>query len=391
MKHMRKTYLIFFITILVMIFNTTSFATNEILNNVQNENIKNTASAVNTANETIQTEIQDQTFPTDLNLYSKSCILIETKTQNIAYEKNIYEKLYPASTTKLLTAIIAMEKCQLTDIVTITNEMVSNIPSGYTTAYLKPGEKVTVEQLLNVLLIPSANDAGYALAIHISGSIDEFSELMNLKAKELGCENSNFTNPSGIHDPNHYSTVSDMSKIGLQAIKNNMITEICSKTSYTLNPTNGVSRTFETTNTLMKKDTNNYYEYVNGLKTGFTEPAGSCIVATASKDNKNFLVVAFGAPAPENGISYRDIDCKTLFEYGFANYEKIIQLNKNFIETFINIIYTNNLVNIAFKFTIIFGTFFLFSVFLKKKKNKRNKKMDLNVNDKEFHFRCFNW
>lgn len=370
MKHMRKTFIIFFITILVMILNTTSFATNEILNNVQNEN---------------------QTFPADLSLYSKSCILIETKTHNIAYEKNAYEKLYPASTTKLLTAIIVMEKCQLTDIVTITNEMVSSIPSGYTTAYLKNGEKVTVEQLLNVLLIPSANDAGYALAIHISGSVDKFSELMNLKAKELGCENSNFTNPSGIHDPNHYSTVSDMSKIGLEAIKNNVITEICSKTSYTLTLANGVSRTFQTTNTLMKEDTNNYYEYADGLKTGYTEPAGSCIVATAIKDNKSFLVVVFGAPAPENGISYRDIDCKTLFEYGFANYEKIIQLNKKFIETFINIIYTNNLVNIAFKFTVIFGTFLLFSVFLKKKKNKRNKKGDLNVNDKEFNFRCFNW
>lgn len=128
----------------------------------------------------------------ELNLYSKSCILVECSTNKIAYEKNSDTIMYPASTTKVLTAILAIENCNLSDKVTITNEMISKVPSGYATAYLKPGEQVTVEELLNCLLIPSANDAGFALAIHISGSVDKFSELMNEKAREIGCTNTHF-------------------------------------------------------------------------------------------------------------------------------------------------------------------------------------------------------
>ena len=145
-----------------------------------------------------------------MNLYGKSCILIECSTNRVAYEKNAYEKIYPASTTKLLTAILAVENCNMDDVVVISNDMVSQIPPEYVTAYLRPGEQVTVEQLLNSLLIPSANDAGYALAIHISGSVDNFAELMNKKAAEIGCTSSHFTNPSGIHNAEHYSTARDM-------------------------------------------------------------------------------------------------------------------------------------------------------------------------------------
>ena len=320
MKFKNKLLIIHILFIFILNISITSLATT-LENNVQS-----------TPNSTEQISKENENL--ELNLYSKSCILIELSTNRVAYEKNANEKMYPASTTKLLTAILALEKCKLTDTVVITNEMVSQIPNGYTTAYLQVGETLTVEQLLNVLLIPSANDAGYALAIHISSSIENFANLMNSKAKEIGCTNSNFTNPSGIHNENHYSTSKDMALIGLYALKYPIISEISAKTAYSLPTINKIVRNFETTNTLLKSNTKNYYEYANGLKTGFTQPAGSCIVATAKKDNMEFLAVILGAPEPTNEINYRDSDCKTLFEYGFTNYETIIKLDKKFFKIF---------------------------------------------------------
>lgn len=309
----------------------------------------------------------------DLNLYSKSCILIECSTQKIAYEKNADIKIYPASTTKILTAILAEENCDLIDTVTITQEMVSKVPSGYTTAYLQVGEQLTVEELLNVLLIPSANDAGFALAIHISGSVEDFANLMNEKAKQIGCTNSNFTNPSGIHDENHYSTAKDMALIGLYALNNSHITEIGSKTSYTLKQGESNKQIFETTNTLIKQNENNYYEYATGLKTGFTAPAGSCIIATAEKDNMKFLAVVFGAPKPENNIIYRDIDCKTLFEYGFENYESLTKVDEVIITPFDDYFTSSSSLNIIFKIILFIFIVFFCYIIMNKNKKKTNK------------------
>lgn len=294
----------------------------------QNQNQTQNQSQNQTQNQN-KTENQNSNSNTSpnaqLNLNAKSCILIETSTNRVAYEKNSEEKIYPASTTKLLTAIITLDHCNLQDTVIITKDMISNIPSGYTSAYLKPGEKLTIEQLLNSLLIPSANDAGFALAIHISGSIEEFAKLMNEKATEIGCTNSNFTNPSGIHDENHYSTAKDMGIIGLYALRYPQIADIVCKTSYVLQPENSYSRKFETTNTLIKSNEKNYYEYATGMKTGFTEPAGACLIASAKKDDMQFLAVILNAPSADNTANYRDLDAINLFEYGFANYQEIVK------------------------------------------------------------------
>lgn len=285
--------------------------------------------------------------------------------------------------------------------------MISKVPSGYTIAYLQPGEILTVEQLLNALLIPSANDAGFALAIHISGSVENFANLMNEKAREIGCTNSNFTNPSGIHDEKHVSTAKDLAVIGAHALKYSKITEICAKTSYTLQPENSYSRTFETTNTLLKQDASDYYEYANGLKTGFTAPAGSCIVATAQQDNKKFLVVVLGAPQPEETINYRDRDCKTLFEYGFSNYDEIITINQGYIDFLKNFLHAGSSLSLILKSTLIIFAIFLFCLIVKHKKkfttgnftNSLKNKFDLftkknnrnNSKDDEFNFRCSFW
>lgn len=295
-------------------------------NQSQSQNRSQNQNQTQNQNKTENQNSNSNTSPNaQLNLNAKSCILIETSTNRVAYEKNSEEKIYPASTTKLLTAIITLDHCNLQDTVIITKDMISNIPSGYTSAYLKPGEKLTIEQLLNSLLIPSANDAGFALAIHISGSIEEFAKLMNEKATEIGCTNSNFTNPSGIHDENHYSTAKDMGIIGLYALRYPQITDIVCKTSYVLQPENSYSRKFETTNTLIKSKEKNYYEYATGMKTGFTEPAGACLIASAKKNDMQFLAVILNAPSADNTANYRDLDAINLFEYGFANYQEIVK------------------------------------------------------------------
>ena len=159
---------------------------------------------------------------------------MEYSTGKILFEKNLNKMMYPASTTKLMTAILVLEKCQLTDVATVSNSAVDSVPAGYSTAYLQKGEKLTIEQLLHVLLIPSANDAANVLAEHVGGSIANFANMMNSKAKEIGCENTNFKNPSGIHDENHYSTAYDLSLIAKHAMQFQTIKDIVQKTVYNI-------------------------------------------------------------------------------------------------------------------------------------------------------------
>ena len=161
-----------------------------------------------------------------INIYSEAAILIDSSTGIILYEKNSKQKMYPASTTKILTAIIAIEKCDLDTQIIVSKSAISAIPAGYASCYLSEGEEISVNDLLTVFLVHSANDAGYVLAEYISGSIDNFAKLMNQKAHEIGCENSKFTNPSGIHNENHYSTAYDMGLIATYCMKNKTFRKI---------------------------------------------------------------------------------------------------------------------------------------------------------------------
>lgn len=224
--------------------------------------------------------------PDNLTTNSDSIILMDAKTGNILYSKNAFEKKYPASTTKLMTAILTLENCKLTDVVTVSHNAIFSIPIGYSHASLQEGEELTVEELLNVLLIPSANDAAVALAEHIAGSVENFATMMNNKAKELGCLNTNFINPNGVHDNSHYSTAYDLALIGQYAMKFDDILRIAKVTQYTLPKTNKYdeeNRIFNTTNGLVNKNEKYYYPNCTGLKTGYTDKSGYCIVATAEK------------------------------------------------------------------------------------------------------------
>lgn len=262
------------------------------------------------------------------SVYSPACILIDADSGKILYSKNANTKMYPASTTKIMTAILTLENCKLDDVAIASHNAVYSIPYGYSVATIQEGEELTIEQLLNVLLIPSANDAAVVLAEHIAGSVEAFSDMMNSKAVELGCKNTHFVNPNGIHDEEHYSTAYDLALIGKYAMQFDTFRTIVQKTSYSLPKTNKYDkedRLFNTTNDLIKKNyssspTNYYYQYATGAKTGYTDAAKSCIVATATKDDISLIAVVLHSGTTAEGLSQRALDCKTLFEYGFNNY-----------------------------------------------------------------------
>lgn len=257
--------------------------------------------------------------PDNLTTNSPSIILMDAKTGKILYSKDAFKRRYPASTTKLMTAILTLENCKLTDVATVSHNAIYSIPVGYSHASLKEGEKLTIEQLLNVLLIPSANDAAIVLAEHIAGSEEKFAEMMNNKAKELGCLDTHFVNPNGIHKENHYSTAYDLSLIGRYAMQFDDIMRIAKISQYTLPKTNKYNKTdriFNATNALIDKNENYYYEYATGLKTGYTDKAGSCIVSTAEKNGIKLIEVILGSES----VTDRYKDCIKLFDYGFENY-----------------------------------------------------------------------
>lgn len=255
---------------------------------------------------------------------------MDFKTGTILYSKNSDEKMYPASTTKILTAIIALEKCNLNDIVTVSNSAISAIPAGYSSAYLSEGEEISVNDLITVFLVHSANDAGYILAEHISGSIDKFAKLMNEKALEIGCKNTHFTNPSGIHDENHYTTTNDLALIARYCMQNSKFRDIVSMKTCTINSTNkfGV-RKYTNTNDLINPSSKYYLEECIGIKTGYTAQAKNCLISACSKNNIGLICVVLGANQLKNGESSRYEDSINLFKYGYSNYSIKTFANKD--------------------------------------------------------------
>lgn len=276
----------------------------------------------------ITTSFAANTSTNTVSVSSPSCILMEASSGKVLYEKNANQVRYPASTTKIMTAILVLENCELTDVATVSRNAIHSIPPDYVIANIKEGEELTVEQLLNVLLIPSANDVAIVLAEHISGSVSKFSDLMNEKAKEIGCKNTHFVNPNGIHNKNHVSTAYDLALIGRYAMENATFRKIVQKTQYTLPATNKHSkadRTFKTTNDLLIKNTsksksNYYYPDATGVKTGYTGEAGNCLVASAKKDNMEVISVVLGAEFTKEGLSEKFLDTITLLDYAFEHY-----------------------------------------------------------------------
>lgn len=255
-----------------------------------------------------------------------AAILIDSSSEKVLYSKNENQKMYPASTTKILTAILTIENCNLNDVVTVPYEAISSITSGYSVAALQTGEQLTVEQLLQVMLVHSANDAANVLAFHVSGSIENFAELMNNKVSELGLTNTHFTNPSGMHDENHYSTAHDLAIIMKYCMKNDTFRSLSSLKYCTIPATNKYDvRVFNTTNELLIYDnrdvsSNYYYKYAIAGKTGYTTQAKNCLVSVAKKENLELICVVLSAGIYPNNVSAKFVDTKSIFDYGYNNY-----------------------------------------------------------------------
>lgn len=276
-----------------------------------------------------------------LNIYSEAAIIVENSTGKILYQKNAKEKRYPASTTKVMTALLTLENCKLSDIATVSADAII-LPSGYANANLQVGEELSIENLLYALLVKSANEAATVLAEHIAGSVDKFADMMNQRAKELGCENTHFVNPNGIHNENHYTTAYDLYLIAQEAMKNETFRKIVTTTSYTLPATNKypeANRSFPNTNDLIRVNKSNradnyYYKDAIGIKTGYTKEAKNCLISASNRDGLEFISVVLGAGTTESGLSERYIDTINLFNYGYDNYsKKIIKEKGNTIET----------------------------------------------------------
>lgn len=287
-----------------------------------------------------------------LELYSKAAILIDNDSGKILYGKNENEKVYPASTTKVLTAILALEKLDINSSVVVSKEAV-NLPYGSSNAALKQGEVISVKDLLYALMLKSGNDCANVLAEAVSGSIDSFIDLMNSKLYELGCTNSHFANAHGYHDDNHYTTPKDMMKILSYAIKNEEFVKLISTSSYSIEATNKTDekRFYQNTNRLIltKEDSylSRYYEYCVGGKTGYTDEAGRTLVAYAKKDDKNLLIGVFNATT-SGSQDVRYTDAINLFDYGFDNFEKAKLIDK----TNYNFSYTNQETNLVYNYQL---------------------------------------
>lgn len=257
---------------------------------------------------------------------SPKAILIDADTGRILYEKNAYDEAYPASTTKILTAILTLENCEMNEMVKASYKAIMSVPAGGSIANIQVDEEISVENLLKCLLICSGNDAANVLAEHIGGSIDSFATMMNTRAKELGAQNTNFVNANGLHDENHYSCAYDLAIFAKYAMDNfPEFRELVSTIRFRLPASNKYStddRYFLNSNQLIVPNSssskkNYYYQYATGIKTGFTTPAKNCLVASAEKDNVSLICVILGATQDDSGVSYRYTDAKTLFEYGF--------------------------------------------------------------------------
>lgn len=271
----------------------------------------------------------------EINLDAKSAILIDNRTNKTLFEKNTHQKMYPASTTKIVTAILVLENSSLDTSVTASYNAVMSIPEGYSEADIQIGEVLTVEQLLELLLIPSANDAANVLAEHIGGSIESFVSMMNTKIHELGLKNTNFTNTYGLHDENHYTTAYDLAKIMQYCIKNESFRKIAGKASCAIPATNmHEPRLYQSTNELINPSSQFYYSNLTSGKTGFTTKAGECLVSCSYKDNLELICVVLGCSKDSNN---RFIDSKKLYNYGYNNYSIKNIVNENDIGTTIQV------------------------------------------------------
>ena len=307
MKKLRKIFLQFALVFILSVSLSAGVLADE--ETSSEETSSDEASSEETSSESL-------VWPEASEIYSGSALVIDTVTGATLFSQDADEKIYPASTTKLLTAILALENCSLDETVTF-SETAVDLESGASSIDAVAGEEMSLEDVLYGLLLPSGNDCANAIAEHVAGSIDAFAEMMNEKAEELGCTNSHFTNPSGLHDSDHYTTASDMFLIAKEAFSNSTIKEIISCASYTIDATNmSDERTFSNSNSLIQTDSTYYNSTVVGGKTGYTSSAGRALVILSESNNMNLICLFFNCPYYYGVFS----DANTLLDYVYNNF-----------------------------------------------------------------------
>lgn len=243
------------------------------------------------------------TNETDLPVKLGAALMYEMNSGTLLYGYNVDEKMYPASVTKIMTCLLALEHGNLDDIVTVSESVVANRDPDGSDCKLRAGEQISLHDLLYCLMVASANDAASAISEHIAGSEAAFVEMMNEKAAQLGCGNTHFVNPHGLHDDDHYTCARDLAKIMLAALEYDAFNEIYSTKRYEVPATNkSKERNLLTTNYLMDKATIEYYydERVIGGKTGYTTPAGRCLAAVSETRGLRLLTVVLGGDTSLN-------------------------------------------------------------------------------------------
>lgn len=271
------------------------------------------------------------TFQNDVETSTQSLYLYNVDFDTPVFEKNAQERRSPASTTKIMTYIVTIENVPDPDgtMVTVTKEVVDKLlGTGSSMSGVLPDEQLTVTQLLHCLMIPSGNDAAMVLADYVGGgNIQAFVDKMNEKAEELGCTNTHFANPHGLYGEDHYTTAEDLAKIARYAMDKPKFMEITSKMTYELPPSNvrANTKTLENTNLMMLPSSVYYYQYVKGIKTGWIDEAGKCLVSSASKDGYTYLCVALGGKDKDDeGQKYDGsmVDSRRLYKWAFENLER---------------------------------------------------------------------
>ncbi|MBR5809735.1 MAG: D-alanyl-D-alanine carboxypeptidase, partial [Clostridia bacterium] len=314
---MKKNCLATILLALVMSVNSVAFATGS-------------ATGTSTSQSASTEEKKKTEFPVP---NADSAIVLDVKSGDVIYALDADKKVYPAGLTNLMTATLALESKSLNDTFQVTKDTLSGITYDQPQLGLLEGETYTIEQLIHAVILNSNNDASNALAIATAGSIDEFVKKMNEKAKDLGLDDTNFVNPSGYHNENHYTTASDMAYLAKYALQNQEIATIAKTQKYTFPPT-GVrtsEKTILSTNHLVSRYKYPYHYYANatGLKSGNSTEAGYCLAATAVKNGFTVLSVIMGAPnqdANEKAYSFRDT--AAIFDYVFDTYQSVVLAKK---------------------------------------------------------------
>ena len=257
-------------------------------------------------------------WPAGPSIEGQSAVLMDAVTDTVLYSKNPDDRLYPASITKIMTALLACENLDMNDTITMSQEAAYGIEAGSSTIYAETGEVFTVEQALMALMLESANEMALAIAEKTSGSVKKFVELMNQRAAQLGCKNTHFNNPNGLPDETHYTTASDMMKIAKAAWYNPEFRKFVTTQTYEIPPTNKQSETRYLLNHHRMMSGQSYdYDGVLGGKTGYTNVAGNTLVTYAKRGNSILIAVVL------NSTNGAFPDTTSLLDYGFDNFEKV--------------------------------------------------------------------